>query len=265
VGFIGMGQPFFQIDPRYEPIFRDIGLDGRAVFEHASIRVWRSIADRENGILDISLGNGRRTRFHVKRYKAVFAGASPAETEVRGLGLLGAKSIPTAPLAAHGRLADGRSFVILEDLGEHCASDILIKEGLLDFDRLLEPTADLAAKLHAAGLHHRDLYLSHFFARRQGPDLDLRLIDAARVRELPWLFRSRWIVKDLAQFWYSTLRQPVSDDQRMQWLRRYVDQRGIGDISWLLRRIRRRIAWMARHDVLLNRRQPHRNVAIPSD
>ncbi len=60
--------------------------------------------------------------------------------------------------------------------------------------------------LHNGGLHHRDLYLCHFLGRRdENPQADLRLIDAARVRPLPGpLTRRRWIVKDLAQFWYST-------------------------------------------------------------
>ena len=43
----------------------------------------------------------------------------------------------------------------------------------------------------------------------------MRLIDTARVRPLPVLFtRKRWIAKDLAQFWYSTLGLAVSDEQR---------------------------------------------------
>jgi hypothetical protein len=77
------------------------------------------------------------------------------------------------------------------------------------------------------------------------------------------LFAGRWVVKDLAQFWYSTLSQPITEHQRLAWLHRYAAARKIGGIDGLVRKIRRRINWMARHDVELNRKQPNRNISIP--
>ena len=74
------------------------------------------------------------------------------------------ESIPTAPLVGWGRLADGRSFLISEDLAGYAPADKLVRRARRS-RRLLEPTADLAAELHSAGLHHRDLYLCHFMAK----------------------------------------------------------------------------------------------------
>src|SRR5207302_4714741 len=96
------------------------------------------------------------------------------------------------------------------------------------FERLHRPTADLAAQLHRAGLHHRDLYLCHFMAKISGEEIDIKLIDPARVRRLPgMLTRRRWIIKDVAQFWYSTLSLAITDAQRDAWLARYAEQRGL--------------------------------------
>jgi hypothetical protein len=72
--------------------------------------------------------------------------------------------------------------------------------------------------------------------------IDLRLIDAARVKRLPvFLTRRRWIVKDLAQFFYSTLAPGVTDEQRTRWLTRYGQQRGLDSVDGLRRSVERKV------------------------
>ncbi len=260
----------FRIDPQYQPIARRLGLDGETIYAHPQIQTWRAIADRQNGFLDFENEAGLPKRWHVKRYTAV-RGTTPAELEVRGIELLKSRGIPTVPLVAWGVAPDRRSFVLIEDLAAHRPCDKLLFAGAA-FGPILAPTADLAARLHAAGLHHRDLYLCHFFARPAGGDGgdngssvdDLRLIDCARVRELPRLFRRRWVVKDLAQFWYSSLKHQITDDDRHRWLARYAEESGAGDVEALKRSILRKVAWITRHDARLNRSQPNRNVSIPT-
>jgi hypothetical protein len=251
-----------RVSSQYQQIFRELGIDADAIFTHELIKPWRTISDRQNCVLDTSLASGRSVRWHVKRYARVRSGRTPAQDEVAGHELLVGREIPTYVLAAWGVLEDRRSFVVIEDLAGFAPADKLVERGL-DFARLLEPTADFAAAFHAAGLHHRDLYLCHFMAKTDAERVELRIIDTARVRPIPRLFRQRWIVKDLAQFWYSTLKQQISDEQRLAWLQRYANQRKITGVDALLRMIRRRIKWMARHDVELNRKQPHRNISIP--
>jgi hypothetical protein len=311
----------FWIDSRYQPLMRELGIDAQGIWSHPSIVAWRSIPERENCILDARV-DGRPVRLHIKRYRPVRGRLTPAEEEVAGHRLLLDHDIPTAELVGWGTMADGRSFIIVEDLSGYADCEKLVAGGL-PFDRLLQATAMLAAKLHAAGLHHRDLYLCHFFAKAQNPHpdplpeyrergkergvdvsstgfqpvparggaeqdrgagvgstgfqpvavsartgkecgVDVRLIDPARVRLLPrWLFRRRWIVKDLAQFWYSTLSLGVSDEQRLAWMACYGRQRGIADAAALTRKVRRKSDWIARHDRKLRARQPGRNVSIP--
>jgi len=256
----------FYVAPGFQPLVRMIGLDAEGVFDHPDVKVWRSIADRQNCTLDAEV-DGRAVRWHVKRYTAVRAAKTPAEKEVGGIELLQRAGIPTVPLVGWGVLEDRRSFVIVEDLAGYRPGDKLLEAGGATFDELLAPTADLAAKLHTAGLHHRDLYLCHFFIPpKRGEGTELRLIDCARVKELPrFLTRYRWVVKDLSQFWYSTLKHPeITDGQRLTWLNRYAKRAGVANVERLRKSVARKVAWIGRHDARLNRAQPNRNISIPT-
>jgi hypothetical protein len=262
--------------PDYQEAFRALGIDADAIFNHASIKPWRDLPDRQNCTLDLPPELGGH-RLHVKRYsRGRRVRAAAARAEIHGLELLEAHGIASTPLVAWGHLPDGRGFIITEDLIGYAPADRLLERGL-QFDRLLEPTAALAARLHDAGLHHRDLYLCHFFALpRDGKDRhtgrhtvldierDLRIIDAARVRALPRLRSRRWIIKDLAQFWYSTQSLPVTDEQRRRWLATYAQRRGVTD-SRLRGPVIRKAALIAAHDAVLRRRQPKRNISIPDE
>lgn len=241
-----------------------LGLTPEGVFTDPRIVVWRDVTERQNCTLDVPGEGGRAVRLHVKRYRATGGRGSPAGEEVAGIRLLEGAGVPTVPLVAWGELPDGRSFVITEDLAGFRPADKLIAEGVA-FEELLGPTADLAARLHNEGLHHRDLYLCHFFVRlpKDGAGLELRLIDAARVRALPRLLtRRRWIVKDLGQFWYSTQALPITEEQRERWLARYTEERRGAWREGLGGAVRRKARAIARHDANLKVSQPKRNVSL---
>ena len=94
--------------------------------------------------------------------------------------------------------------------------------------------------------------------------VDIRVIDTARVRRLGGMFtRTRWIVKDVAQFWYSTLRLAITDEQRLSWLERYGRSRGLPGVGTLRSAVQRKVREIARHDRKINLRRPERNVSIP--
>ncbi len=252
------------VQPEYQPLLRAIGLTAEGVFTSPLVKPWRKLADRENCTLDFSF-DGKPVRLHVKRYPAGRGRVSPAAAEFGGLSALVTAKIPTSPLVAWGVLPDSRSFLITADLAGYVPGDKLIEKGT-PFDPLIVPTADLAAKLHMAGLHHRDLYLCHFLTKLDGDQPDLKLIDTARVGRLDnFLTRGRWIVKDLAQFWYSTTKLPsITDEQRDLWIKRYAEQRGLPGCVGLKKAVLRKVAAIARHDQSLNAKQPGRNVSIPA-
>lgn len=135
--------------------------------------------------------------------------------------------------AVGGVLADGRglfSTVALEDLQP---LDDIWKT--LDPRRAARAVADLARRLHACGLVHRDLYLCHIFAR---PGLyDLTLIDLARLKRST---SRRRRVKDLAALLHSA-RGLVSGTGLWRGLLRYGGDRK------LARRVIRKARRIARH------------------
>jgi tRNA A-37 threonylcarbamoyl transferase component Bud32 len=135
--------------------------------------------------------------------------------------------------AVGGVLRDGRglfSTVALEGL---CPIDDAW--GTLDPRRAVRAIADLARRLHACGLVHRDLYLCHLFVRPG--EYDLTLIDLAR------LMRStsrRRRVKDLAAL-LSSAEGLVSRTGLWRGLRLY------GGSRKLARRVIRKARRIARH------------------
>jgi Lipopolysaccharide kinase (Kdo/WaaP) family len=246
----------------YRQFFRQIGFSPEMIFTEPAIKPWRRLEDRENCTWDIPAPTGL-IRLHVKRFPSI-TGAAPARDEAEGYRLLKDHGIPAPVVAAWGVLDDGSSFIATEDLAGFTPADKLVESGL-PFDRLLIPTAELSAKLHNAGLHHRDLYLCHFLARcEKDQPADLRLIDAARVRPLPGLLtRRRWIIKDLSQFWYSTTQLPITDSQREEWLNQYCQKTEAGKIEPLKKSIQRKSNAIGAHDEKLRRRHPNRNISIP--
>jgi len=254
--------PFYRAEASYASVLRELKLlDGESVFEHPGITPWRELRDRQNCTLDTTLADGRFVRLHVKRWKAGWGTRGPRQEE-RGIKLLQQAGIATVAFAAAGQLPDGRGFVITEDLSGYDDAEKLIERKAVSFDAVRDALADIAAMLHKAKLHHRDLYLCHFFLKTDTPAADVRLIDCARVQQLPRFFRWRWIVKDLAQFWFSTTQLDITDAQRDAWLKRYCQQTGNG-LATTRKAVVRKAAAIARHDAKLNKNQPTRNVSIP--
>lgn len=138
-----------------------------------------------------------------------------ALTEVNAIKKLETIGIATTPLVAYGQRglnpANMQSFVITEDLGdivslEDFCADWKEHSPEPDFKRLLIiGIALLAAKLHGAGLCHRDFYLCHFVLKRaeirQG-HLNLYLIDLHRMlnHQAP---NSKAVMKDMAALIFS--------------------------------------------------------------
>jgi len=114
---------------------------------------------------------------------------------------------------------------------------------------IINNVAQIARKMHAAGLHHQDFYLTHLL----WPDGDTAngdsangpyIIDLGRVKKQERLSR-RWIVKDLAQLDYSASLFSRSD--RCRFLKAYLG-RSVGKQDRpLLERIRRKSRAIARH------------------
>ena len=223
-----------------------------AWFADERVKVWRDIRERQNATLDLHDG----TRLHVKRLRPPHGRELAAE--VNGIRLLESAGIATVPLVAWGVSDDGGGVLVTRDLKGFTPADALL-EGGRPFADLLALTADVAARLHGAGLHHRDLYPCHFLLDDAG---DVRLIDAARVQKLPRLTRRRWVVKDLAQFRYGASRAGVATADLDAWLVRWSGGVGKSRMRWLRMSVVRKARRIAKHDDRLRDREPGRDVSL---
>jgi UDP-glucose:(heptosyl)LPS alpha-1,3-glucosyltransferase len=86
---------------------------------------------------------------------------------------------------------------------------------------LIRQLASLAAGLHEARVHHRDLYLGHIFIREDPPrGFQLFLIDLHRVEQRPRL-SWRWRIKDLAALNFTAEGMPLTRMDRLRFYKQY--------------------------------------------
>jgi len=158
-------------------------------------------------------GFGERIRQSIKRGSRDGAGVYDFSGAVR----LAEIGVPVPRAVAYGQergfLGGRRSFAILEELPGADALERILPNWdemkneyrmLGNKRELIKQLAGLVKRLHESGLCHRDLYLSHIFLGRDedGKEL-LSLIDLNRVFQ-PVIVKRRWIVKDLAQLYFSS-------------------------------------------------------------
>jgi len=113
---------------------------------------------------------------------------------------------------------------------------------------VMRALADITARLHGAGLVHRDLYLAHvFMAPAAGAAPALTLIDLQRVFRPHWRFE-RWRIKDLAALNYSTPPGAASRADRLRWFKWYLGHSKLGPAERrLIGRVVHKTARIARH------------------
>ncbi|MFB3893777.1 MAG: lipopolysaccharide kinase InaA family protein [Phycisphaerae bacterium] len=181
--------------------------------------------------------------------------ANPASAEGYNIEIARDARIPTMEVVAWDwasrSFTAGRSYIIVTAVpGEaisRCGKDFLARHaGENAGKRLATKLGDLAARMHKAGLVHRDFYSTHIFLDDRGDDFDLYLIDLARMFRPRWR-KFRWRVKDLAQLKFSMPREWV-DGHWETFLGEYLAKMGID--AGLEDRYRRAIdskaAWMLR-------------------
>lgn len=135
---------------------------------------------------------------------------SPGRVEAENIQMAAEAGLTSMAVVAWGEepfvLRSGRSYVVVTavagDALERCFEAWLAAAADEAVRRITAELADLVARLHRAGLVHRDLYASHIFLDVSGEGPLLSLIDLARAFR-PRCRRFRWRVKDLAALKYS--------------------------------------------------------------
>ncbi|MEK9825748.1 MAG: lipopolysaccharide core heptose(I) kinase RfaP [Methylotenera sp.] len=146
-------------------------------------KVFRDVADRKTMQVQIAGKNYfLKQHFGVgwgEIFKNLLSFKTPvigAMTEVEAIQQLTALGVATTPLVAYGARglnpATRRSFVLTQDLGdivslEDVCADWAQQPPAPEFKaRIVIAMAELAARMHAAGLCHRDFYLCHLVMQR---------------------------------------------------------------------------------------------------
>lgn len=220
---------------------------------------------RQRLVLALNTSNGvqkcylkRFTRPPLRQqFKNLLAGfASTAEVEFHWIRQLTGLGIATPQVVACGRRRSGfrevASVLLTAELhGESLENWLPRRTASLDRNMkrsLSQSLAGLVARLHNAGLVHRDLYMSHIFiTAKEGNDTHLSLLDLQRVARSRWR-RWRWIVKDLAALNYSTPFSAATNADRVRWLKLYLGERsGSVNQRTLIRAVVRKTERIARH------------------
>ena len=186
--------------------------------------------------------------------------ASPGRREWDNIQRLESLGIATMPPVAYGEDRGvpllRRSFLVTRRIPSAVPMDDYMKEhfavctsgaALREKRALLWDLGGLVRKLHSAGLTHMDLYLNHVFVKgAPGKDKVLHLIDLQRVARR-WIFKRRWIVKDLAAVIYSARHVPLSTTDLARVFTAYFDGAGaLKDRSLIRAAIRRAARMMQR-------------------
>ena len=208
----------------------------------------------------ITLVDGERRRgFYIKRHRP-----SPLKEYVKPLlrltwPILGARNewdallkfiaaeIPPMTPMALGEL--GRySFLVTEAIDGYAKLPAWLAQqpAAADLSPVIDRIAEIARRMHDAGLHHQDFYLGHLLIQDRGEEFDIRVIDLGRARGHARLSQ-RWIVKDLAQLEYSARHRSMRE--RIRFLRSYFGSTRRLDAAEkrLVRRIHSKSRWIDRH------------------
>lgn len=168
------------------------------------------------------------------QFKLPVVGASNEWLAIRRLHELG---IPTLNAVAYGSRgfnpARQQSFLITEELTDtfslaRLAEDWLEKPPPFTLKyALLEAVACTARIIHGAGINHRDLYICHFLVdismgldRLDSKNVKLFLVDLHRAQMRNSVPR-RWLVKDLASIYFSSLDVGLTKKDVFRFLKLY--------------------------------------------
>ncbi len=163
-----------------------------------------------------------------------------ASNEWRAVSLLEKEGVATVKIVGKGMRgsnpAQRESFVIMEALEERIEvedflknmSHLTVGKRLALKRAILRQVADVAQRMHGAGMNHRDFYLCHFHIQERdwaewqpGEVLRLPLLDLHRA-QIRGSVPRRWLVKDLGALLFSAIDCGITDRDMVAFLKGYL-------------------------------------------
>ncbi|MEX2130173.1 MAG: lipopolysaccharide core heptose(I) kinase RfaP [Pseudohongiellaceae bacterium] len=218
--------------------------DAFAFFEKKQGRVYRELEGRTTKRIEIE-GSAYFVKLHhgvgwaeiFKNLLQLRAPVISAGNEWRALDRLRTLGVDTMNVVGFGSKgvnpARIHSFVITEELPD----TVSLEEFCGDWEnnkppvklkwKLIEKVADISRTMHGSGICHRDFYICHFLLHRSSISADagreprLSLIDLHRALVKRKLGR-RWIEKDLAGIYFSSMDIGLTERDRLRFVRHYA-------------------------------------------
>lgn len=174
---------------------------------------------------------GVRLREIVKNLLSLRLPVVSARNEFSALRAMQALGLQVPQPAAYGRRgwlpAQLESFLVTHDVGAHESLEDHCRDWAVQAPQfahklaLLRQVADIARRMHGAGICHRDFYLCHFLRRHS--DGALVVIDLHRALVKSRL-GERWIIKDLAGLWFSAMDAGLTQRDLLRFMRAYRNE-----------------------------------------
>ena len=201
--------------------------------------VYRDLPDRRTFRFELA-GTGYFAKLHrgvgwgeiLKNLLSLRLPVVDARREQRAIAALTAAGVPTLQAVAWGVRgldpARRRSFIITREVSTQCSVDHLAREwgargraAPLVKRTLIRQVAQLAQRMHAAGVNHRDFYIVHLLMPgTPGDDDALVVIDLHRA-QLRGRVPRRWLVKDLGSLLFSAMVAPLTRGDRLRFIAAY--------------------------------------------
>ena len=186
-----------------------------------------------------------------KRLSMMACDLGPAEN----LKKLGINTPKTVAFGEHWQgLFEKRSFVVTEKIPDSASLEKKLPDSFFsDRKNFIKSLAAFVRKFHNTDFRHRDLYLCHIFCDSRG---QFTLIDLNRVFK-PLFFSPKYLVKDLAQLYYSAPGKIFTKTDRLRFFLTYLqkDKLSIKD-KIVIKKIKSKAKKMAKHDKKHDRTAP---------
>jgi len=153
-----------------------------------------------------------------------------------------------------GGLFEKRSFIITEKIPDSASLEEKLPDSFhRDRKNFIKSLAAFVRKFHDTGFRHRDLYLCHIFCSSQG---QFTLIDLNRVFK-PIVFSQKYLVKDLAQLYYSAPGKIFTKTNRLRFFLAYMRKTKLSKKDKVvIKKIKSKAQRMAKHDKKHGRTAP---------
>ncbi|BCR05195.1 lipopolysaccharide core heptose(I) kinase RfaP [Desulfuromonas versatilis] len=222
----------FAEPPSFEQM---LSLEGEVFRELAGRRTLRFFLGEKGYFAKLHFGVGwKEILKNLSHFKLPVLGADNERRAIRRCEELGVETMRIAGYGCRGwNPARIQSFLVTEELADTISLEDLCRDwktnpppfGLKK--ALIEKVAGMAAALHENGVNHRDFYICHFLlpladlervSRQEA--FRLHLIDLHRVQLRPRT-PQRWIVKDVAGLYFSSMDIGLTRRDILRFMRAY--------------------------------------------